>query len=123
MASSRAWQPPKDLESSDFDLVDIEWYDFLLYSTVTGMVFAKLYFPQSDPLIGTMQATRFFSSVSIVEPIVLATTARRSCERRSTSRKIDPSNFGCCHRVFLPSSTTKVVRSRVSRQGRGASSF
>ena len=29
----------------------IEWYDFLLYSTVTGLVFAKLYFPQSDPLI------------------------------------------------------------------------
>ena len=23
----------------------IEWYDFLLYSTVTGLVFAKLFFP------------------------------------------------------------------------------
>src|ERR1700720_390541 len=34
----------------------IEWYDFLLYSIVTGLVFAKLYFPASDPLIGTMQA-------------------------------------------------------------------
>ena len=30
----------------------IEWYDFLLYSTVTGLVFAKLFFPESDPLIG-----------------------------------------------------------------------
>ncbi|HEY3916677.1 MAG TPA: hypothetical protein VGL83_02735 [Stellaceae bacterium] len=27
----------------------IEWYDFFLYSTVTGLVFAKLYFPNSDP--------------------------------------------------------------------------
>jgi hypothetical protein len=27
----------------------IEWYDFLLYSTVTGLVFAKLFFPDSDP--------------------------------------------------------------------------
>src|SRR5438309_6184915 len=26
----------------------IEWYDFFLYSTVTGLVFAKLYFP--DPI-------------------------------------------------------------------------
>ena len=34
----------------------IEWYDFFLYSTVTGLVFAKLYFPQSDPLVGTLQA-------------------------------------------------------------------
>ena len=34
----------------------IEWYDFFLYSTVTGLVFAKLYFPGSDPLVGTLQA-------------------------------------------------------------------
>src|SRR5260370_24618236 len=38
----------------------IEWYDFLLYSIVTGLVFAKLYFPASDPLIGTMQAYAVF---------------------------------------------------------------
>ena len=34
----------------------IEWYDFFLYSTVTGLVFAKLYFLESDPLVGTLQA-------------------------------------------------------------------
>src|ERR1700743_2045539 len=34
----------------------IEWYDFFLYSTVTGLVFAKLFFPESDPLVGTLQA-------------------------------------------------------------------
>ena len=27
----------------------IEWYDFFLYSTVTGLVFGKLFFPNSDP--------------------------------------------------------------------------
>ena len=27
----------------------IEWYDFFLYSTVTGLVFAKLFFPQLGP--------------------------------------------------------------------------
>ena len=34
----------------------IEWYDFLIYSTVTGLVFNKVYFPGSDPWIGTLQA-------------------------------------------------------------------
>jgi MFS family permease len=34
----------------------IEWYDFFLYNTVTGLVFAKLFFPNSDPLLGTLQA-------------------------------------------------------------------
>ena len=29
----------------------IEWYDFFLYSTVTPLVFAKLFFPNSDPLV------------------------------------------------------------------------
>jgi len=47
----------------------IEWYDFLLYSTVTGLVFAKLYFPQSDPLIGTMQAYAIFFVGFIARPV------------------------------------------------------
>src|SRR3954453_9748952 len=34
----------------------IEWYDFFLYSTVTGLVFARLYFPRADPLVGTLEA-------------------------------------------------------------------
>lgn len=34
----------------------IEWYDFFLYSLASGLVFAKLYFPQSDPLTGTLSA-------------------------------------------------------------------
>src|SRR5437660_10456020 len=34
----------------------IEWYDFLLYGQVTGLVFGRLFFPQSDPLVGVLQA-------------------------------------------------------------------
>ena len=34
----------------------IEWYDFLLYGQMAAIVFAKLYFPGSDPLTGTLQA-------------------------------------------------------------------
>ncbi|TMH62009.1 MAG: MHS family MFS transporter [Betaproteobacteria bacterium] len=47
----------------------IEWYDFFLYSTVTGLVFAKLYFPQSDPLVGTLQAFGIYAVGFIARPI------------------------------------------------------
>ena len=32
----------------------IEWYDFFIYGTATGLVFGQLYFPKSDPLTGTL---------------------------------------------------------------------
>lgn len=47
----------------------IEWYDFFLYSTVTGLVFAKLYFPNSDPLVGTLQAFLVYAVGFIARPI------------------------------------------------------
>ncbi len=34
----------------------IEWYDFFLYGTAAGLVFGKLYFPNHDPLSGTLLA-------------------------------------------------------------------
>jgi metabolite-proton symporter len=34
----------------------IEWYDFFLYGTAAGLVFGKLYFPNEDPLTGTLAA-------------------------------------------------------------------
>jgi hypothetical protein len=42
----------------------IEWYDFFLYSTVTGLVFAKLFFPNSDPWVGTLEAFAIYASAS-----------------------------------------------------------
>ena len=47
----------------------IEWYDFFLYSTVTGLVFAKLFFPTSDPLVGTLQAFAIYAVGFIARPI------------------------------------------------------
>jgi len=40
----------------------IEWYDFLLYGTVSALVFGKLFFPGSDPLAGVLAAFGIFSS-------------------------------------------------------------
>ena len=47
----------------------IEWYDFFLYSTVTGLVFAKLYFPKSDPLVGTLQAFLIYAVGFLARPV------------------------------------------------------
>jgi MFS family permease len=47
----------------------IEWYDFFLYSTVTGLVFAKLFFPKSDPLVGTLQAFLIYAVGFVARPI------------------------------------------------------
>src|SRR5215831_16013452 len=47
----------------------IEWYDFLLYSVVTGLVFGKLFFPKSDPLVGMLEAFAVYTVGFIARPI------------------------------------------------------
>src|SRR6201996_2411304 len=47
----------------------IEWYDFFLYSTVTGLIFGKLFFPNSDPATGTLQAFLIYAVGFVSRPI------------------------------------------------------
>ncbi len=47
----------------------IEWYDFFLYSVVTGLAFAKLYFPHSDPLTGTLEAFGIYAVGFVARPV------------------------------------------------------
>src|ERR1700756_535246 len=47
----------------------IEWYDFFLYSTVTGLVFAKLYFPRADPFVGTLEAFGVYAVGFLARPV------------------------------------------------------
>jgi MFS family permease len=47
----------------------IEWYDFFLYSTVTGLVFGQLYFPKSDPMVGTLQAFGIYAVGFAARPV------------------------------------------------------
>ena len=46
----------------------IEAYDFLLYVQVAPLVFAKLYFPSSDPLVGTLQAFGIYAVGFVARP-------------------------------------------------------
>jgi MFS family permease len=47
----------------------IEWYDFFVYGTATGLVFAKLFFPESDPLVGTLQAFAIYAGGFVARPV------------------------------------------------------
>ncbi|HJU19193.1 MAG TPA: MFS transporter [Stellaceae bacterium] len=47
----------------------IEWYDFFIYGTATGLIFAKLYFPHSDPLVGTLEAFAIYAGGFVARPV------------------------------------------------------
>ena len=47
----------------------IEWYDFLLYSIVTPLVFGKMFFPHSAPLIGVLEAFAVYFVGFVGRPI------------------------------------------------------
>ena len=47
----------------------LEWYDFFLYGTAAALVFGELFFPKSDPLIGTLLAFLTFGVGFVVRPI------------------------------------------------------
>ena len=47
----------------------IEWYDFFLYGQMTGLVFGKLFFPKSDPLVGVLQAFAIYAVGFVARPV------------------------------------------------------
>ena len=47
----------------------IEWYDFLLYGTVSALVFGPIFFPKSDPLMGVLQSFGIFFIGFVGRPI------------------------------------------------------
>jgi metabolite-proton symporter len=47
----------------------IEWYDFFLYGTATGLVFGKLYFPEQHPLTATLAAFGTYFVGFVARPI------------------------------------------------------
>jgi metabolite-proton symporter len=47
----------------------IEWYDFFLYGSAAALVFNKLFFPESDPLVGTLLAFLTYAVGFAARPI------------------------------------------------------
>ncbi len=47
----------------------IEWYDFFLYGTAAALVFNKLFFPNFDPLAGTMAAFATYAVGFLARPL------------------------------------------------------
>jgi MFS family permease len=47
----------------------IEWYDFLLYSTMAGLVFGKLFFPNESPLSATLNAFAIYFVGFLARPV------------------------------------------------------
>ena len=47
----------------------IEWYDFLIYGALAGLIFNAQFFPSSDPLVSTLLAYGTFTAGFIARPI------------------------------------------------------
>jgi len=47
----------------------IEWYDFFLYGTAAALVFSRLFFPNVDPLLGTLSSFGTFAVGFVARPL------------------------------------------------------
>jgi MHS family shikimate/dehydroshikimate transporter-like MFS transporter len=47
----------------------VEWYDFLIYGTASALVFNKLFFPLSDPALGTIAAFGSYGVGFLARPL------------------------------------------------------
>lgn len=69
MAASTASRAPTRIIFAACIGSALEWYDFFLYGTAAALVFGDLFFPKSDPLIGTLLAFLTFGVGFIVRPV------------------------------------------------------
>jgi MHS family shikimate/dehydroshikimate transporter-like MFS transporter len=47
----------------------VEWYDFFIYATASALVFNKLFFPDVDPLIGSLTALGTYAAGFFARPL------------------------------------------------------
>ncbi len=47
----------------------LEWYDFFIFGTAAGLVFGPLFFPQEDPIVGTIAAFATFGVGFLARPL------------------------------------------------------
>ncbi|MER7788254.1 MFS transporter [Streptomyces sp. NPDC097640] len=68
VASRRRVFQPRVMLAAVFGTT-VEWYDFALYGTAASLVFNKVYFPDSDPLVGTILAYGTFAIGFVARPL------------------------------------------------------
>jgi MFS transporter, MHS family, shikimate and dehydroshikimate transport protein len=47
----------------------VEWYDFFIYATAAALVFNKLFFPNLDPLMGSLAALGTYAAGFVARPV------------------------------------------------------
>jgi MFS family permease len=75
----------------------IKRYDFFLYSTVMGLVFARLYFPRSDPFVGTLEAFSVYAVGFLARPIGAAIFGHYGDRLGRKAADRDTAADGQCH--------------------------
>jgi len=68
MKESNSASPRKVIVASLIG-TSLEWYDFFLYGTASALVFNKLFFPNFDPLVGTLLAFATYAVGFIARPL------------------------------------------------------
>jgi metabolite-proton symporter len=70
-ARTEEWQPAhlRKVVLASLIGTTIEWYDFFLYGSAAALVFNKLFFPEFDPLTGTLLAFTTYALGFVARPI------------------------------------------------------
>src|SRR5687768_11318264 len=70
MSTTPAAQTPvARVVAASFIGTAIEWYDFFLYGTAAALVFNRLFFPNADPVAGTMAAFATYAVGFLARPL------------------------------------------------------
>ena len=62
-------QSVRKVAAASFIGTTIEWYDFFLYGTAAALVFGELFFPEAEPLVGTLLAFSTYAVGFAARPI------------------------------------------------------
>lgn len=69
---SQTIAPPKDRAkafAASLTGTALEWYDFAIYSSAAALIFPRLFFPSSDPMVGVLLAFSTYAVGYIARPV------------------------------------------------------
>ena len=69
MAAAAPTTPLRRVIAASMIGTTVEWYDFFLYGSAAALVFNRLFFPDYDPLVGTMLAFATYALGFVARPV------------------------------------------------------